>query len=279
MTNPLIKIKNLHCGYAPGKPVLYVDDLNLAENEITFMLGPSGIGKSTLIEALGLINDTILDNKSSHVLFQNDQNQYVNLNELWINNKSELETFRRNYFSFIFQNNYLMPNLSAGENMMMTLLMKGENETEAKDKILYYMDKVGLVGDLFDKKVVHLSGGQKQRLAFVRAIASPFKLLIGDEPTGNLDAMTADKLMSYATQSIRDSNRSALFVSHDINLALRYADTILLFKFIKKDVELGLLSDSEALKREGDKWYHTSKEVANPHQLIMEGFLQSPKML
>ncbi|MBK7011204.1 MAG: ABC transporter ATP-binding protein [Saprospiraceae bacterium] len=275
----MIKIKNLHCGYAPGKPVLYVDDLNLAENEITFMLGPSGIGKSTLIEALGLINDTILDSTSSQVLFQNDQNQYINLNDLWLNNKSKLETFRRNYFSFIFQNNYLMPNLSAGENMMMTLLMKGENETEAKDKILYYMDKVGLDEELFDKKVVHLSGGQKQRLAFVRAIASPFKLLIGDEPTGNLDAMTADKLMGYATQSIRESNRSALFVSHDINLALRYADTILLFKFIKKEVEMGLLSDSEALKRLGDKWYHAGREIANPHQLIMEVFLQSPKML
>ncbi|MBL0081899.1 MAG: ABC transporter ATP-binding protein [Saprospiraceae bacterium] len=275
----MIKIKNLHCGYAPGKPVLYVDDLNLAENEITFMLGPSGIGKSTLIEALGLINDTILDSTSSHVLFQNDRNQYINLNDLWLNNKSKLETFRRNYFSFIFQNNYLMPNLSAGENMMMTLLMKGENETEAKDKILYYMDKVGLDEELFDKKVVHLSGGQKQRLAFVRAIASPFKLLIGDEPTGNLDAMTADKLMGYATQSIRESNRSALFVSHDINLALRYADTILLFKFIKKEVEMGLLSDSEALKRLGDKWYHAGREIANPHQLIMEVFLQSPKML
>ncbi|MBK8701162.1 MAG: ABC transporter ATP-binding protein [Saprospiraceae bacterium] len=239
----------------------------------------SGIGKSTLIEALGLINDTILESMSSQVLFLNDQNQYVNLNELWLNNKSELETFRRNYFSFIFQNNYLMPNLSAGENMMMTLLMKGENETEAKDKILYYMDKVWLDEELFDKKVVHLSGGQKQRLAFVRAIASPFKLLIGDEPTGNLDAMTADKLMGYATQSLRESNRSALFVSHDINLALRYADTILLFKFIKKDVEMGLLSDSEALKRVGDKWCHAGKEIANPHQLIMEAFLQSPKLL
>lgn len=279
MANSLIKIRNLHCGYAPGKPVLYVDELNLSQNEITFMLGPSGIGKSTLIEALGLINDTILQNVSSEVLFQNDQDQYVNLIDLWINKKSDLETFRRNYFSFIFQNNYLMPNLSAGENMMMTLLMKGETETDAKRKILYYMDKVRLDEKLFDKKVVHLSGGQKQRLAFVRAIASPFKLLIGDEPTGNLDAMTADILMGYATQSIRESRQSALFVSHDINLALKYADSILLFKFIKREVLMGLLSDTEVLKKVGDIWYHSGREISNPHQLIMEAFFQIPEML
>lgn len=276
MDKPLIEINNLHCGYSPDSPVLFVDKLSLAKNEITFMLGPSGIGKSTIIEAIGLINNTILEDNLSEVRFQKSEDEYINLNTLWKQNREVLETFRRNYFSFIFQNNYLMPNLSAGENMMMTLLMKGEEEAVARKKILFFMEKVKLNEDIFNKKVAYLSGGQKQRLAFVRAMASPFKLLIGDEPTGNLDAMTADILMGYATQSIRDSNRSALFVSHDINLALKYADTILVFKFITKDTVMGLLSDRNALKRVKDKWYQAGNLINNPHQVVMEAFMQRP---
>lgn len=100
-----------------------------------------------------------------------------------------------------------MPNLTAGDNMMITLLMKGEKETDAKEKIMHYMRVVNLKEEVFNKPIYHLSGGQKQRLAFVRAIAAPLDILIGDEPTGNLDSHTARKLMGYTRDSLIENKR------------------------------------------------------------------------
>jgi ABC-type lipoprotein export system ATPase subunit len=269
----LLDIKNICCRYPNGKVVLEVADFHLDIGEVVFLLGPSGIGKSTFIEAIGLINNTGVKRENSEVSYTSSSGQRTDIFNLWQNKQEELESFRREHFSFIFQNNYLMPNLTSGENMMMTLLMKGESEDKALKKIKELMQVVKLKEDILDKSIFNVSGGQKQRLAFVRAIASPFEVLIGDEPTGNLDAITADALMKFTRDAIIASRKSAVFVSHDIQLALNYADRIyLLVPQREGDNTVGHLNSSNMLLRQSDQWCQNEKPVDNPKHFIRKIF-------
>ncbi len=269
----LLSIKNVCCRYPNGKVVLEVADFHLDKGEVVFLLGPSGIGKSTFIEAIGLINNTGVKRENADVSYTSSSGQCTDIFNLWQNKQVELESFRREHFSFIFQNNYLMPNLTSGENMMMTLLMKGESEDNALTKIKELMQVVKLKEDILDKSIFNVSGGQKQRLAFVRAIASPFEVLIGDEPTGNLDAITADALMKFTKDAIISNRKSAVFVSHDIQLALNYADRIYLL-IPKREVDntVGHLNSSNMLIRHSDQWCQNEQPVDNPKHFIRKIF-------
>lgn len=269
----LLDIKNICCRYPNGKVVLEVADFHLDVGEVVFLLGPSGIGKSTFIEAIGLINNTGVKRENAEVFYTSSSGQRTDIFNLWQNKQEELESFRREHFSFIFQNNYLMPNLTSGENMMMTLLLKGESEDKALKKIKELMQVVKLKEDILDKNIFNVSGGQKQRLAFVRAIASPFEVLIGDEPTGNLDAITADALMKFTRDAIIANRKSAVFVSHDIQLALNYADRIyLLVPQGEGDNTVGHLNASNMLIRQSDQWCQNEKPVDNPKHFIRKIF-------
>ena len=269
----LLEIRDIYCRYPNGKVVLEVDDFYLNKGEVVFLLGPSGIGKSTFIEAIGLINNTGVKSENAKVTYTLSSGQHTDIFNLWQNKQVELESFRREHFSFIFQNNYLMPNLTSGENMMMTLLMKGESEEKALMKIKELMKVVKLKEDILDKSIFNVSGGQKQRLAFVRAIASPFDVLIGDEPTGNLDAITADALMKFTREAIISNHKSAVFVSHDIQLALNYADRIyLLIPRREDDNTIGQLNSSNMLIRHSDQWNQNEKPVPNPKNYIRQIF-------
>jgi len=275
MENKILSVKNLSCKYSNGRTVLKVEDFTLHRGEVVFLLGPSGIGKSTFIEAIGLINNTSHVDADTTVSYYLNSNEEVNIAELWNGKNEKLEAFRRDHFSFIFQNNYLMPNLTAGENMMLTLLMKGETEVSAKEKILDLLKVVHLHPDVMDKNVFNVSGGQKQRLAFVRAIASPFEILIGDEPTGNLDSVTAHALMDFTRNQIIADNKSGIFVSHDVNLALTYADRIYLFMSENKDDGiLGRLNSKHLLTRSNDVWKMRNEVINQPEEYVRRAFVE-----
>lgn len=259
----------MSCAYQLDKVVLTVKNFFLQKGEIVFLLGPSGIGKSTFIEAIGLINNTGNVEAGTKAVYLDDRSESTDLIRIWDQPLSTLENFRRDHFSFIFQNNYLMPNLTAGENMMLTLLMKGEKENQAKNTIIKYMEIVNLSKEFFDKKIYNLSGGQKQRLAFVRAIASPFEILIGDEPTGNLDAVTARSLMTFTRTSIKEKNKVGIFVSHDIQLALDFADRICLIKPLQTNSGyIGSLSDDSTLVKTDENWCLHSEDISAPYDYI-----------
>ncbi|MBK8548457.1 MAG: ATP-binding cassette domain-containing protein [Saprospiraceae bacterium] len=197
----------------------------------------------------------------------------TDLISLWKGNLETLESFRREHFSFIFQNNYLMPNLTAGENMMLTLLMKGEQEEVALKKIKNLMKVVRLSEEVIDKSIYNVSGGQKQRLAFVRAIASPYEILVGDEPTGNLDAVTAQALMKFTRNAIISNDKAGIFVSHDINLALKYADRIYIFTPKHNEEGLvGFLSSDQMLCLKKGNWTLRDRTIDNPMNYIQEAF-------
>lgn len=273
MNTEIIKVSNLFCKYPNGRVVLEVEDFYLCKGETVFLLGPSGIGKSTFIEAVGLINNTAQKSNTAQLIYNLSSGEKVDMIDLWHGGTEKLESFRRDHFSFIFQNNYLMPNLTAGENMMLTLLMKGENESSAAKKIHDLMEVVRLSPDVMEKNIFNVSGGQKQRLAFVRAVASPFEILIGDEPTGNLDAITAHALMEFTRNQIVKGKKSGIFVSHDINLALKYSDRVYLF--VPKKTEhgsIGHLSSSSLLLNKNGLWYHKENEIKKPEEFIRNAF-------
>lgn len=229
MSNPIaFNIQNLICEYIVGQPVLHIDDLSIEKGKLVFILGVSGIGKSTFIETLGLMNKTIGNPKACNIDFYPESGNSFNIADIWSTGNENLSDFRNKYFSFIFQNTNLMPNLSAGENMCISQLIEGKNLAESKPSVINVMGRLNLAEELFDRKVQELSGGQRQRLAFVRAITAGFTVLFGDEPTGNLDQDTAFKLMTILKDNLKEKNTTGVIVSHDIGLSTAFADEIIL---------------------------------------------------
>lgn len=222
MPKHIFEIKKLSCSYDKKTPILKVKELNLPSGKIIVILGKSGMGKSTLLETLGLMNHTIL-NKSDTVLnFHTINEDTYSFKRIWKEEENIAEV-RRKHFSFIFQDTNLMPNFTVYENIYLTQMIQG---VESIKKTESFMDRVGLgkIGE--SKKAFELSGGERQRVAFVRAITPSFTVLFGDEPTGNLDEGNAKDLMDLLKSQI-DTSKMAIIVSHNIDLALNYADMII----------------------------------------------------
>lgn len=228
MNQFIFKIENLKCAYDGLNPVLEVSSLNIPRGKLVVLLGKSGAGKSTFLETLGLMNNTII---TGEVNFFPDLNSTIptSFNQLWLNrNNGSQANVRAKHMSFIFQNTNLMPDYGALDNIVMAHLIKGNTPEKAKDNALKIMQSLN-IKDLADNKdVVKLSGGQRQRIAFVRAISTPFSVIFGDEPTGNLDQFNSNDLMSLLRSTIIEKNATAIIVTHNIELAINFADMIVL---------------------------------------------------
>ncbi len=273
MRPPLFKIRNLRCEYIPGKTVLHLRQLDIPSQRLVFIIGKSGVGKSTLIETLGLMNKTIAADEDSSVLFVPGDGKEHELKNSWNLANKELSEFRRKHFSFIFQNTNLMPNFSSGENMVIGLLIEGKSFVEAKKEVLEVMDRLSLSHEVFDKKITEISGGQRQRLAFVRAITSDFTVLFGDEPTGNLDQNTSEELMSVLKDLVRDKGKSAIVVSHDLMLAEKFADMIIpiTVEWNEDGMPVGDILPENILRREDGAWVNASNQpMLNPIPFLNE---------
>jgi len=177
------------------------------------------------------------DKKDENVLNIADPNIWVNTPE----NRLKREKIRKDNFSFIFQNTNLMPNFNAIENVCITDMLNGHCFEEAYIKALIIFNTLKL-GDLdWDIYPQNISGGQQQRVAFARALIPEYKVLFGDEPTGNLDRKTSYEVMGILNRYIKDSRlrarhsknasniseSSTIIVSHDLDLATRFADRII----------------------------------------------------
>ena len=231
----LFEIENLRCSYdrnyheGVSKVVLEIRDLVLPKGRKIFIVGESGIGKSTILEVLGLMNNTIVLQKDTKFCFFEDDDKVVDLMALWSKDSDEeLSEFRLKHFNFIFQSTNLMRNFTAYENIALTRMLQGYSETDSFAKASQVLEDLGLGHIAEDRMAQELSGGQQQRLAFARAILPDFTVLFGDEPTGNLDSDNAVKAMELLSNKLNElKGSSAIIVSHDMHLSATFADMII----------------------------------------------------
>lgn len=232
MSEHIFKLRNVLCSYDGIKPVLEIEHLDIPAGQLIVMVGKSGAGKSTILETLGLMNQTVM---GGTIDFCPVDTESFSLDELWMDHEL-LADVRNRYFSFIFQDTNLMPNFTAVENACIPQLLQGVSMREAEEKVALAMDQVGLLGLEEDARVFELSGGQRQRLAFVRAITPDFRILFGDEPTGNLDKNNSFELLKVIKHYIHEHQRSSIIVSHDLDLSMEFADQIIV---LTKDGDVG----------------------------------------
>ena len=265
MSNLVYHIKDLACQYsASSEPVLQIEELNLYKGEIVFFVGASGVGKSTLLETLGLMNNTIDFQKSGEFWFVN-KNKREDLRGIWSRSEKDLSKFRQENLSFIFQSTNLFPNLSAFENVLLTQIVEGKSYDEAAQNaksMIYRLfpnqrDRDEIVED--GKAIMELSGGQRQRLAFVRAAISKYSILLADEPTGNLDWWNAKNLIEILVDKVKSEDGVTVIVTHDIDLATEYGDRIVLIRKEFRDPQdesssYGVLNSKGIFTRDQNKW-------------------------
>lgn len=256
----LFEIEKLRCSYdkdyreGESKVVLEINHLCIPKGKRVFIVGESGIGKSTILETLGLMNNTIVPSNDTKVLFYDKKDSVVDLAKLWqYKSEKRLSEFRLKNYSFIFQSTNLMRNFTAFENISFTRMLQGYTKYSCFKRTRKVLADLGLehVGE--ERMAQELSGGQQQRLAFARAILPDFTVLFGDEPTGNLDAENAVRVMQVLSEKLEDlGDASAIIVSHDMHLAVTFADVIIkIRKEIRpkkhdydEDVMYGVIDDS-----------------------------------
>lgn len=247
----LFEIQNLRCSYDKNyreglsKVVLEIEHLAIPRGKKIFIVGESGIGKSTILETLGMMNNTIVPGDSTRFVFFETPEKELDLLGLWKKRDKVLSDFRLKYYSFLFQNTNLMHNFTAFENIAFTRMLQGFSRFSCFKRTRQILDDLGL--DHVDEKRMsqELSGGQQQRLAFARAIIPDFTVLFGDEPTGNLDAENAVRVMEILTNKLNEhEDASAIIVSHDMHLAISFADVIIK---IRKAIRPRLHEDDEEI--------------------------------
>src|SRR5687768_8134067 len=208
-SDAILEVKNLSRTYTSGgRSLTVLDDVSfqLAKRETCAIVGPSGSGKTTL---LGLCAG--LDSPTSGTVTINGKV----LNDL---NENQRALLRNEHIGFVFQNFQLMPNLTALENVMIPVELRGERgATNDAQKLLA---RVGL-GDRLDHYPAQLSGGEQQRVALARAFINRPHILFADEPTGNLDAETAGKVVQLMFEMNAELDTALVLVTHDLELAQR----------------------------------------------------------
>lgn len=207
MANTILKIENLTKTYkSAGNTLTVLNNINFAVDEgSTFsIVGPSGSGKTTL---LGLCAG--LDRSTSGLVELNN----IRLDNL---NEDERAQVRNQYVGFIFQNFQLLPTLTAIENVMVPLELRGEKNSRSHAMDL--LDKVGLANRSHHYPT-QLSGGEQQRISLARAFSNQPKILFADEPTGNLDAETSEKMVRLLFDLNRETGTTLILVTHNMELA------------------------------------------------------------
>jgi lipoprotein-releasing system ATP-binding protein len=189
--------------------------LDLRPGEIVALVGQSGSGKSTLLHIAGLLErpdegDIIVEGKSAGAV-----------------NDRERTALRRRVLGFVYQYHHLLPEFSAIENVMLPQMLNGRSRGQARSHAAELLAMVQLK-DRSDHRPGRLSGGEQQRVAIARAVANAPRVLLADEPTGNLDSSTADTVFRQLLSLVRDTGMAALVATHNPELAARMDRTVTL---------------------------------------------------
>ena len=206
----MIKVKNLTKEFVSGdNKVKAVENVSfeIAQGKFASIIGKSGSGKSTLLSLLGA-----LDKPTSGELFLDGQ-------DISKMSDSEQTKYRSRQIGFIFQGYNLIPNLTALENVEIALEFAGMPASERAERAAALLVEVGLDADKQTRMPGRLSGGEQQRVAIARALANKPKLILADEPTGNLDSQTGKMIFDLLHKLSRSENTTIIAVTHDLSIA------------------------------------------------------------
>ncbi|HEY5208856.1 MAG TPA: ABC transporter ATP-binding protein [Stellaceae bacterium] len=208
---PALELRQVTRTYRQGGnnlDVLRHADLVLRQGEIVALVGPSGAGKSTLLHTAGLLERP----DGGEVLV--DGTPCGGLGD------SERTALRRKHLGFVYQFHHLLPEFSALENVMLPQMIAGIAKAEARRRAMELLAMVGLTPRA-SHRPARLSGGEQQRVAIVRALANAPRVMLGDEPTGNLDQQTAAGVTKALLDIVRGTGLAALIATHNLDLARR----------------------------------------------------------
>lgn len=212
MSDPVLRLSGITKAYNHGKPnevtVLRGIDLEVARGEVVALVAPSGAGKSTLLHIAGL-----LDTPDTGTVA-------IGGTDMTGKRDTARTAVRRRDVGFIYQFHHLLPEFTAVENIMLPQLANGVTRTAAKARAQTLLGQVG-VAHRGAHRPAELSGGEQQRVAFCRALANAPKLLLADEPTGNLDPGTSETVFGALMELVRSTGLSALIATHNLELAAR----------------------------------------------------------
>ncbi|APX23852.1 MAG: ABC transporter ATP-binding protein [Rhodobacteraceae bacterium] len=212
MSDPVLRLSGIEKGYNRGQPnevvVLRGAELTVARGETVAMVAPSGAGKSTLLHIAGLLDTA----DTGEVAIAGE-----NLGGISDRRRTIL---RRQEVGFVYQFHHLLPEFTALENVVLPQLANGVPRKDAEARAEMLLDSVG-VGPRGAHRPAALSGGEQQRVAFCRAMANSPKLLLADEPTGNLDPATSDTVFDALMRLVQETGLSALIATHNLELAAR----------------------------------------------------------
>jgi lipoprotein-releasing system ATP-binding protein len=208
---PVVELKQLTRSFEQGGEridVLRGVDLAIRPGEIVALLGPSGSGKSTLLQAVGLLEggfggEIVIGGHSAEK-----------------SNSRARTVLRRDHLGFVYQFHHLLPDFDARENVVLPQLVAGRSHVEAEARAEQLLIALGL-GHRLDHRPSQLSGGEQQRVAVARGLANKPDLVLADEPTGNLDEATADKVLAEFLGLVRGEGSAALIATHNERLAQR----------------------------------------------------------
>jgi len=208
---PILYLHQVERHYRQGDAMLDIlrgADLAVWAGQSVALVAPSGSGKSTLLHLAGLLEhpdqgDVYIDGQPTADLSDGERTR-----------------LRREQVGFVYQSHHLLPEFSALENVMLPQMIRGLSRPEARRRASELLMYLGL-GERFAHRPAELSGGEQQRVAIARAVANAPRLLLADEPTGNLDPQTADHVFNALEQLVRASGLAAIVATHNMELAAR----------------------------------------------------------
>jgi len=209
--NPVLYLQAIERNYRQGQNLLNIlrgAELAVWSGQLVALIAPSGAGKSTLLHIAGLLER------------QDGGEVYINTQPTSALSDFERTRIRRMEMGFIYQAHHLLPELSAVENVMLPQMIRGLGKSAARARAAELLSYLGLKERLVHRPA-ELSGGEQQRVAIARAVANAPRILLADEPTGNLDLRTADRVFEALTQLVRASGLAAIIATHNLELAER----------------------------------------------------------